>query len=485
MADREFLIRDLKKARELRERLANDISKLEARQRSMPDDSVAERISNLRTGAARADEKMIELEDQLGRHDALERGASNPAQWEAGTSYSAPVHPARVEAAERRGGAFREAQHVLEEHIRSGEMTTTAADAMDEALRGDDLRVGEAAQWLAAHGQEHYRTAFAKLMAYGDSAWTRFTPEEIDAVQQTQRSEQFRAMSEGSGAAGGYGLPISIDPTILLASNGAINPVRSMATVRSVGADQLRLVTTDPNAVSAAYAQEATEVSDNAPQLVQPILTPHRWHEFVPYSYEIGMDYPQLQQELLKLMADARDVLEAQMFLTGVPTSYQPAGILNVGGAGSLSSTQMVQTATTATLAAADLYTLRTSVPPRWLLESTWLMAPAQLDTTYRLVPRASSTEPVLMSDDRTSMLGARVDQWSTMDSGTTTGKNVTLFGDFKQYVIADRIGLTALTVPVLFGSNRRPTGQAGIYVWGRTDAAVAVPAALRFLQIK
>jgi HK97 family phage major capsid protein len=483
--DRQFLIRDLKTARAQRERSVNEIAKLEAFQRSTPDDGVAERLGNLRTGAARADEKVIELEDKLGRYEALERGAANPRQHEAGTSYSAPAHPARVEAADRRGGAFREAQHVLEEHIRSGEMTTMAADAVDECLRGDDLRVGEAAQWVASHGQPAYRTAFLKAMQYGESCWARFDADEIDAMQQAMRSEQFRAMAEGTGSAGGFGLPISIDPTILLASNGAINPVRSLATVRSVGAYQLRLVTTDPNAVSAAYAQEGTEVGDNSPTLVQPVLTPHRWHEFVPYSYELGMDYPGLQAELLKLMADARDMLEAQVFLNGNPTSFQPAGILNVGGTGSLTTSQQVQTATTATLAAADIYTLRTSVPPRWLLESTWLMAPAQVDTTYRLVPRASSTEPVLMSDDRTTMLGAKVDQWSTMDSGSTTGKNIVLWGDFSQYVIADRIGLTALTVPVLFGANRRPTGQAGIYVWGRTDAAVAVPNAIRYLSVK
>jgi HK97 family phage major capsid protein len=359
---------------------------------------------------------------------------------------------------------------------------------MDEVLRGDDVRIGEAAQWVASHGQPAYREAFLKLMQFGDSAWTRFTEEEIDAVQQTQRSEQFRAMAEGTGAAGGYGLPISIDPTILLQSNGAINPIREMATVRSVGAYQVRLVSTDTTAVTAAYAQEGTEVGDNSPTLQQPTLTPHRWHAFVPYSIELAMDYPMLVEQLLQLMADARDVLEATVFLTGDPTAFQPTGILNTTAAtGSLTNTQRVQSATTATLASSDIYTLRTSVPPRWLLSSQWLLSPAELDIVYRLVPRASTTDPTLVSDDRTRMLGSDLRQWSTMGSGATTGTNVLIFGDIKAtYTIADRVGLVAEQIPMLFGATaRRPTGQRGLYVYGRTDGIVALANASRFLQIK
>jgi HK97 family phage major capsid protein len=348
-------------------------------------------------------------------------------------------------------------------------------------MRGDDVYFGETAQWIATHGQPLYRQAFFKTLA-----GLALDHDEVDAMVESQKAQRFRAMAEGTGAAGGYGLPISIDPTILLASNGAINPIRSLATVRQVAAYQLRIVATDPNAVSAAYAAEGTEVADNSPTLVQPVMTPHRWQCFVPYSIELGMDYPGLQNELLKLIGDARDVLEATMFLTGDPTQFQPAGILNIGGTGSLTTSQRVQTATIATVAAADVYTLRTAVPARWLMDATWLLSPVELDTIYRLVPRASATEPVLMDDTRTSMLGAKISQWSTMASGAVTGTKILLFGDWKSaYQIADRIGLTAELVPHLFGSARRPVGQRGLFVFGRTDAVVAVPNAARYAEVK
>jgi HK97 family phage major capsid protein len=294
-------------------------------------------------------------------------------------------------------------------------------------------------------------------------------------------------MGEATGPQGGYGLPISIDPSILLQSNGAINPIREMARVRNVGAYQLRLVTTDTTAVTAAYAAEGTEVGDNSPTLIQPILTPHRWQAFIPYSIELSMDYPNLLEELLQLMADARDVLEAQMFLTGDPTQFQPAGILNIGAAGALTTTQRVQTATAATLATSDIYTLRTSVPARWLLESQWLCSPAELDILYRLVPRASTTDPTLVDDDRERMLGDQLRQWSTMASGAVTATRILIFGDLQAtYTIADRSGLVAEVIPHLFGATaRRPTGQRGLYVYGRTDAACVLPNAARYLEVK
>jgi HK97 family phage major capsid protein len=366
---------------------------------------------------------------------------------------------------------------------------------MDAALRGDDLRVGEVAQWIASHGQESYKSAWLKYAQYGESCWTRFTPDEVDAMQQVQKAEAFRAMQVGVPASGGYGLPIGIDPTITLASNGAINPIRSLADVRAIGTYQLRLVTTDPTAVTAAYAAEGTEVGDNSPTLVQPTLTPHRWHSFVPFSVELGMDYPGLQTELLKLFADARDVLEATVFLTGNPTNSQPAGILNIGGTGSLTTAQQVLTATAATVGAPDIYALRQALPARWLVDGQWLMSPIELDNIYLLVPRASSTQPVLMLDDRSHMLptiggstpaAGEVHQWSTMAAGATTGSIILLWGSWKSaYVIADRIGLVAELVPMLRGSNQRPTGMRGWYTYGRTDGVVAVPAAARYLQVR
>ncbi len=52
-------------------------------------------------------------------------------------------------------------------------------------------------------------------------------------------------------------------------------------------------------------------------------------------------------------------------------------------------------------------------------------------------------------------------------------------------YRIIDRVGLSVELVPHLLGSNRRPTGQRGLYCYGRTGGGVIVPDALRVLKVK
>lgn len=62
----------------------------------------------------------------------------------------------------------------------------------------------------------------------------------------------------------------------------------------------------------------------------------------------------------------------------------------------------------------------------------------------------------------------------------------IALAGDFNAgYVIADRLGLTGVPVPVLFGGTAAvhfPTGESDLAVWGRTGSGVVNANALRVL---
>ena len=58
------------------------------------------------------------------------------------------------------------------------------------------------------------------------------------------------------------------------------------------------------------------------------------------------------------------------------------------------------------------------------------------------------------------------------MGTRATTGTKLIVAGDFSNYGIVDRLGTTAELIPHLFGAaNRFPTGQRGLYVYGRTGA--------------
>ena len=115
-------------------------------------------------------------------------------------------------------------------------------------------------------------------------------------------------MGVGTGSAGQYALPLTIDPSIILTGSGALNPVRSVANVETIGSYQWRGVSSD--GITAAYSAEAAESGDNSPTLVQPVLTPQRGSAFVPFSAEVSQDWDGIQEELVRLIMDARDVLD-------------------------------------------------------------------------------------------------------------------------------------------------------------------------------
>ena len=308
----------------------------------------------------------------------------------------------------------------------------------------------------------------------------RFSQAEHKAWQEVQATEQMRGLVAGTGSAGGFGLPIAVDPTILLSGPGVVaDGVRQYSTVRTVNTHELRLVSSAGTAAS--YDAEASVVSDDTPTLAQPVITPAMARYFIPFSYEMGDDWSSLEGELLRLTTDARNVLDATMFLTGTGTD-QPAGVLT-----GLSTTQRVLTTTTAVYALADPWLLKAALRPRDIPNATFAAAPGVWDITFRFVG-GNSTEPLQFDAGRGgNFLGRPKFEWSTMvTTTTTTGSKIMLAGDFTSYVIADRVGMSAEILPALFDpTTARPTGQRGWFARWRTGAKVAVPEAFRYLEIK
>src|SRR5262249_29476992 len=106
-----------------------------------------------------------------------------------------------------------------------------------------------------------------------------------------------RGMTIGTGSAGGFALPFSLDPSVMLTSNGALNPIRQVARVFTIPTDQWKGVSSA--GVTASYDPEASEVSDDSPTLAQPVIDSAMGRAFVPFSYEVGQDWGSLQEELL------------------------------------------------------------------------------------------------------------------------------------------------------------------------------------------
>jgi HK97 family phage major capsid protein len=230
--------------------------------------------------------------------------------------------------------------------------------------------------------------------------------------------------------------------------------------------------------VSAAYAAEATETSDNAPTLAQPVISTEKAQAFIPFSIEVGMDWNGLQAEMAGLLQDAKDDLEATAFATGTGTN-EPQGVI-------VGATTVVTASGTASFAAADLYSLENALGPRFRSRATFVTARA---TINRIRQFATAAGPVALTENLqvgtiggsgataarlpVDVLGYPTYELSSMASVLTTGSLIAILGDFRHFVIVDRIGMTIELIPHLVGTNRRPTGQRGLYAYWRNSSGV------------
>ena len=379
-----------------------------------------------------------------------------------------------------RAGAMR----AIEACVRDGALNAPGADRVDKVLRGGDPRA-QTARYLNAVGDPEYMTAFCKLLRDPLHGHLKYSAGEVEAVQAADQARIFAAALETSST--GFPLPLTVDPSIILEGDGALNPVRALADVRTIGTHDLQSVSSD--GVTAEYANEGTEVSDASPSLLGPKIATEQGRAFVQYTIEAGQDDPTLAGELARLIRDAREVLDASVFLTGTG-SDQPSGILNIGGLNGLTTTERVQTATAATFVPGDSWALKAAIPARFINKTTFAAAPATWDTAFRQVAQADATEPRQFAngDRGADFLGRPKVEWSTMDTATaTTGKKIIVAGDFATgYRIVDRLGAQAELIPHMFGTaGNLPTGTRGLYVYWRTGAGVVALNALRYLEVK
>jgi HK97 family phage major capsid protein len=314
----------------------------------------------------------------------------------------------------------------------------------------------------------------------------RFSPQEQEAMLKVTRVENERAMAEGTGSAGGFAVPFTLDPTIILTGTGALNPVRDISNVETIITHEWKGVSAD--SVVATFQAEAAAVTDASPTLVQPDIFTQMARCFIPVSIELFQDWASLRSNIANLVADAKNTLEATKFLLGTGTN-EPSGILNIGALNGLTTTQRVLTATVATYAVGDPWLLKAQLPARFIPSSTYAGAPGMWDRTYRFVAQGSTTEPRQFSDgDRGSdFLGRPKVEWSPMVNTTTTGSKLIIAGDFSRgYKIVDRIGMSIEVIPHLFGAaqGNLPTGQRGIFAYWRVGAGVVAPNAFRYMEV-
>jgi len=278
-------------------------------------------------------------------------------------------------------------------------------------------------------------------------------------------------------ANGGYLLPFVLDPTIILTNTGSANPWRRISNVKQTTSNTWNGVTSA--GVTAAWLTEGSTAADASPTVANVVVTPQKAAAWVFGSYEVLED-TDFGQQLPRLLADAKDRLEEAAFATGAGSGGVPQGVIT-------GATTVVTTATTLVIAIGDVYATQQALPPRfrnapgaaWVANVAIINKFRQLDTAG-----GASFWTNLGKGQPETLLGAPIYESTTMASTLASTNLLAVMGDFGQFFIVDRVGVSLIYEPLVKGSGSQlPSGQAGWFMFWRTGSTVAVVNGFRVMK--
>jgi HK97 family phage major capsid protein len=197
-------------------------------------------------------------------------------------------------------------------------------------------------------------------------------------------------------------------------------------------------------------------------------------------SYEILED-SDFETELPGLLADAKDRLEEAAFATGTG-SGQPKGIVTAA-----TTVYTCADITNHTIAIADVYGIQAALPARFRRNASWVAAISAINRFRQLDTAGGSSYWTNLGQGQPErLLGGGIFESTTIQAytGAAAGQLPAVYGDFSQYAIVDRIGMSVMYEPMIKDtSTGRPTGQGGWFAFWRVGADALVPGAFRTLK--
>lgn len=356
----------------------------------------------------------------------------------------------------------------------------------DEDEEGGQFDGGYVARRTLYTENPIYRSAFRKYVRMGNMA--HYNDNEQKAIAAFQDFELRRAAGEVTTTAGGFGVPVLIDPSIIITSGAADAPILRICRIEQVTNNVWKGVSSA--GMSWSYDTEAAEVSDDAATLAQPTVSVHMARGMIPYSIEVGQDYPGFAMEMGRLLDQGYTDLLAVKTITGSGTG-EPWGIFT---AIDQTSASEVTPTTDGSFGGVDVFKVWNALPERYRSRATWVMSVHVESAIRQFAASAGSSSSYFTVDltaDGVSRINGRpvvvTDYAPTFASGvpgTTGQQNILVVGDFSNYVIAQRAGMSVEQIPMLWGSGSRlPTGQRGLFAWARNGGDSVNDNGFRLLQ--
>ncbi len=327
-------------------------------------------------------------------------------------------------------------------------------------------------QYALAVANPAYRSAFEKVMQYPESYHSQLTPEEAFALR--------TAMSTTAGN-GGYAIPFLLDPTVINTMTGTQNPFRAISRVESGMSNKWQGLVS--GGVTAQWLAEATAVTDASPTFTQPAITAYKGAAYIIGSYEVIED-TNLATELPKMVQTGKDKLEAQAFAVG-SGSGAPYGIATAVTAVTASRVSPTTGGAFTTASRADVDATIEALPDVFQANASWVANYKTYGIIRRMDTYGGGNFWANMGGGQpTELLGLPTYKSVHMDSTITTGSEVLVVGDFSNYLIYDRIGVSLEYVQNVVDGSGVPTLQRGWVAHWRTGADVLNVDAFRTLRL-
>jgi HK97 family phage major capsid protein len=204
---------------------------------------------------------------------------------------------------------------------------------------------------------------------------------------------------------------------------------------------------------------------------------------------ELGQDYPGFASEMQSLLNSGYDELLVDKFTRGSGTN-EPKGILTCLSA---NTNVRVRVSTQGAISSVDPYNLWQAVPQRNRRNASWLMN-VSLNNAIRQLGTANvyHAATVQLPDGAVDTLFARGVYESpympNLTATTTATEGYVIAGDFSNYVIAKRGGMSIELIPQIFqqatagSAYGMPSGQRGWFAYARIGGSSANDLGFRLL---
>lgn len=311
---------------------------------------------------------------------------------------------------------------------------------------------------------EEYRTAFTDYLKTGVM----------------NHAEARAVLQADSDTGGGYFLPEQMTSNIIQALDNQLF-FRGLSTVIQVnGSNSVGAVALDADPSDAEWTGEISSTSmDTTMAFGRRELNPRLIAKRIKISQKLLRNLPSIESFVQSRLAYKLAVPQENAFLNGTGAN-QPLGVFTASANGIPSgSTYDISTDNTTTAITADgLKNIKYALPAQYRRGASWLYHRDAIKMISKLTDGLGGYlwQSGIAAGDPDRLLGLPVYESEYVPNTFTTGQYVGILGDFKQYYIAESLGMSVQRLTELYAE----TSQVGYIIRAEVDGMPALPAAFR-----